>query len=61
MPKSVRALHNAIDAQVKRNAEAIAKIGDGIKKIREDIRKLQLGIRKAKEDIRSYAKNFWYG
>ncbi|NHV97338.1 MAG: hypothetical protein HA494_06075 [Thaumarchaeota archaeon] len=54
MPKSVRALHNAIDAQVKRNAEAIAKLGDGI-------RKLQLGIRKAKEDIRSYAKNFWYG
>ena len=54
MPKSVKALQNAIDAQVKKNAEAIAKIGEGIRKLQSDIRKLQL-------DIKNYVKEFYYG
>jgi hypothetical protein len=54
MPKSVRALQKAIDAQVKTNAGAVAKIGEGIRKIGEDIRQLQL-------DIKSFVKEFYYG
>jgi formate-dependent nitrite reductase cytochrome c552 subunit len=68
MPKSVRAFQNAIDAQVKTNAEAMAKMGKAIAKmgvdigkIREDIGKIREDIRKLQLDIKSYVKEFYYG
>jgi methyl-accepting chemotaxis protein len=61
MPKSVRAFHDAVDAQVKENAEAISKIGEGISKIGEGISKIRESVKQLQMAIKDYIKEFYYG
>ncbi len=58
----VAELQSAIQAQIKENEDAVAKIGDGTRAVLREAKKLSGEFKRyLKEDFSNSIRDFWYG